>query len=155
MMPRPISSMVSVAMKDGTFRMVTSTPLMRPMRVPSTRQKMVRRDRSPIVELRREQDGEGDADQAVGRADRQIEVLVDDDEGHADRHHRIARSVAQDGVEGIAAEEEGRVDERAAGEQDRHQDEQAELPAADQLGGHAAHSHLHAVRHRPSTLPCR
>ena len=40
-MPRPISSMVRVAMKDGTFRMVTSTPLMRPMMVPSTRQKMV------------------------------------------------------------------------------------------------------------------
>ena len=37
-MPRPIKSMVSVAMKDGTLRMVTRTPLMSPISVPSARQ---------------------------------------------------------------------------------------------------------------------
>ncbi len=35
-------------------------------------------------------DREDHADEPVGRADRQIEILVDDDEGHADRHDAVA-----------------------------------------------------------------
>ena len=37
-MPRPMSSMVSVAMKAGTLRIVTSTPLIRPITVPRNTQ---------------------------------------------------------------------------------------------------------------------
>ena len=90
--PRPMNSMVSVAMKAGTFRMVTSTPLIRPISVPSSRQTSDRRrrcrdrDRSARTAIEKTT-----RDQAVGRADRQVEVLVDDDEGHADRHHAEAR----------------------------------------------------------------
>ena len=36
-MPRPISKVVSVAIKAGTLRTVTSVPLSRPMKVPSNR----------------------------------------------------------------------------------------------------------------------
>jgi hypothetical protein len=95
-------------------------------------------NRSHIVEARRKCDREDDRDQPEGRADGKVEILVDDDEGHADRHHRVARRVAQQGVKGLGRAEEIRVDEAAAEVEQRHQDEKAGLPAADELGRRAA-----------------
>ena len=46
--------------------------------------------------------------QPVERADRQVEILVDDDESHADRHHAIARGIAHDrGESGTRPEKPG------------------------------------------------
>ena len=54
--------------------------------MPSTRQRTIAGDRCrDRGSSARTAMAEDDADQAVGRADRQVEVLVDDDEGHADR----------------------------------------------------------------------
>ena len=94
-------SIVSVAMKAGTRRTVTSTPLMRPMNVPSRRQTRIAGHDAEIVVIGIEHVGEGDADQPVGRADREVEVLVGDDEGHADGHDGVARRVAQQRLEGV------------------------------------------------------
>ena len=44
------------------------------------------------------------------RADREVEVLVDDDEGHADRHDAEAGGVAQDGGDRVAGAEEAGID---------------------------------------------
>src|SRR5690606_2564637 len=74
-----------------------------------------RRKWAKIGEARRKEHREGDADQPVGRTDREIEILVDDDEGHAHRHHRVARGIAQHGVKRFTAAEEGRIDQSAAG----------------------------------------
>jgi hypothetical protein len=96
----------------------------------------------------RKQDGKGDADQSVGRADGEIEVLVDDDEGHAHGHDRIARGVAQHRVKGLAAAEESRIDQCAPGKEHGHQNDEAEFPAADELRGRPPEPGLKGVRHR-------
>src|SRR3546814_7653739 len=63
------------------------------------------------------------------RADRQVEVAVDDDEGHADRHHPVAGGVAQRRPQGMEVAEEFGVDQRAGGIQHAHEDQQADLPS--------------------------
>ena len=51
----------------------------------------------PHVEIGRSEDHPKDRScEAEGRADRKVQLLVDDDEGHADRKHAVARGVAQD-----------------------------------------------------------
>ena len=113
-MPRPMSSMVSVAMKAGTRRIVTSTPLIRPITRAEEQADHDRGERAQVEEGRRERHGEDDGDQAEGRADGEIQILVDDDEGHADRHHGVARGVAEQGVKGVGRAEESGIDEAAA-----------------------------------------
>ncbi len=69
----------------------------------------------------------------VERANRQIEILVDDDEGHADRHHAIARGIAHDrGERGGGSEKLGiNID---ADEIDQDQEnQQAHFPTAENL----------------------
>ena len=70
--------------------------------------------------------------EAEGRADRKIQLLVDDDEGHADREHAVARGVAQDGKERVGRTEEGRIEIEAGRVEEGHDDEEADLPAAEE-----------------------
>ena len=95
-------------------------------------------DDAEIEKARREQPGENDGDQAVGGADRKVEVLVDDDEGHSDRDDADPRGVAQQRVKRLRRAEEGRIDEGAAEIEQHKQGEQPRLPAADELGRRAA-----------------
>ena len=97
-----------------------------------------RREDAEIVVVGVEHVGEGDTDQAVGRADRQVEILVGDDEGHADRHDRVARGIAEQRLECVGRQEELGIDEGAEDVEQRHHDEEANLPATDELGRAAA-----------------
>jgi hypothetical protein len=71
------------------------------------------------------------------KADGEVEFLVDDDEGHADRHHAIAGGVAQNRKQRARRAEERRVQIEAAEIEQRHDDEQADFPTADQSRGAA------------------
>ena len=92
-----------------------------------------RRNDPEIVMVGIENIGEGDADEAEGRPDREVEVLIGDDERHADGHDGIARGIAQQRLEGVGRDEEFGVDEGADDIEQRHHDEEADLPAADEL----------------------
>ncbi len=92
-----------------------------------------RRHDAHVVMVRIEDIGEGNADQPVGRPDREIEVLVGDHERHADRHDRVARGVAQQRLERVGREEEGRVDEGADDVEQAHHHDEPHLPAAEEL----------------------
>ena len=76
---------------------------------------------------------EGDTDKAECRSDRQVEILVGDDERHANGHHRIARGVAQKRLGRVEGDEEFRIDEGARDVEERHHDQQARFPATKQL----------------------
>ena len=85
----------------------------------------------PHIEIGRSEDHPEDRGcEAEGRADRKVQLLVDDDESHADREHAVARGVAQDGKERIGRTEEGRIEIEAGGVEDSHDSEEADLPAA-------------------------
>ena len=154
-MPRPISSIVSVAMKAGTFRIVTSTPLIRPMTMPSNRQP--RAPRKAEIEMGgRKDDREDDADKPIGRADRKIEILVDDDEGHANRHHAIAGGITQHRMQGVGAAEESRIDEGARRDRAAPSAPAGQLPSRRQAAsgggaqrGAASLSHEHPMKPIP------
>ena len=92
-----------------------------------------RRPDAEIVVIGIEDIGEDDADQAEGRADREIEILVGDDEGHADGHDGVARGIAQQRLEGVGRAEEFGIDEGADDIEERHHDQEADLPAAEEL----------------------
>jgi hypothetical protein len=77
--------------------------------------------------------GENDGDEAEGGTDGQVEVLVGDDEGHADRHHRVARAVAKQGLEGVGGAEEIRIDEGPRQVEEHHHGDEAGFPAAEEL----------------------
>ena len=96
---------------------------------------------------RREDNREGDADEPEGRADRQVDVLVDDDEGHADGHDAVAGGIAQQRVQRVGGAEEGRIDQGAAEIEQRHEGKQARFPAADELRRWAAARHCSADSH--------
>ena len=108
-MPRPMNSMVSVAMKAGTLQDRDQHAVDQADR---RAEQQGRQDRGDRRRGRRRSGansiGEDDGDQPVGRADRQVEILVDDDEGHADRHHAVAGGVAQQRVKRVGRAEEGR-----------------------------------------------
>ena len=108
-----MKSIVSVAMKAGTRSNVTSTPLISPMDGAEHKAARIAGPTPMIVVVGIEDVGEGDADQPEGGADREVEILVGDDEGHADGHDGIARAVAQQRLEGVERAEEIRVDEGA------------------------------------------
>ena len=105
-----------------------------------------RRKQAAVEIGRREGDRKDRRGQPVERADRQIEILVDDDEGHADRHHAVARGVAHDRGEGGGRAEEFGVDVDADQVEQDHENDQADFPSADQsraeaggeLGGEGA-----------------
>jgi hypothetical protein len=83
--------------------MVTSTPLISADQRPQRQAEQGGRQRPPIGEAGGEQQRKRDADQPVRRSHREVEILVHDDEGHPDGNHGIARRVAQDGEDGVAA----------------------------------------------------
>ena len=88
---------------------------------------------------RRENHAEDRRRQAERRPDRQIQLLVNDDEGHADREHAVARGVAQNRKERVGRSEKSRIEIEPARVEDRHNDEKADLPASEQEGSLAAH----------------
>ena len=129
--PRPMNSVESVAMKVGTCSQVTSRPLISPTARPMREADREREPGGGVVQAGREQDREHHRRQAHGRADREVEVLVDQDEGHADRDHAELRGVAQHRVQGRAVAPELRVDPDAGEIEQRHHGDDAELPAAE------------------------
>jgi hypothetical protein len=74
--PRPMNSMVSVAMKAGTRSVVTSTPLMRPTTIPVTMPGENGHADAGVEVALREGDGEDGCDQAVGGADDRSRSLL-------------------------------------------------------------------------------
>ncbi len=68
--------------------------------------------------------------ETVGGADRKIEILVDDDEGHPDRDDPDTGGIAQQRVKGFRRAEKGRVDESAAEIEQYEEEQQPSLPAA-------------------------
>ena len=88
---------------------------------------------------RREDHAEDRRRETEGRADREVQLPVDDDEGHADREHPVARGVSQDGKERVGRSEKGGIEIEPARVENRHNDEEAHLPASEQEGSLAPH----------------
>ena len=97
-----MNSVESVAMKVGTCSQVISRPLISPTASPIRQADREREPGRGVVQAGRVQDREDRRGQAHGRADREVEVLVDQDEGHADRDHPELGGIAQHGLEGPA-----------------------------------------------------
>jgi hypothetical protein len=133
-----MNSMVSVAMKAGTRSVVTSKPLMSPMTDAGEEGGEEGDADAGVEEAWREGDREDGRHQPVGGADGEVEILVDDDECHADGHDAIAGGIAQDGGEGVGFTEEGRIDVVTDQIEQHHENEQPNLPPADQLKRMAA-----------------
>ena len=95
------------------------------------------------VEREREHDGR----HAECRSDRQVQILVRDDEGHANRHDGDTGRVAQQRVQRVAGAEERRIDRRAHGKQDGDHAQQADLPGSGQLGGRAPERAIRRIVH--------
>ncbi len=93
-----------------------------------------RRDYAEIEEVRREQPGEHHGNQAAGGADRQVEVLVDNDEGHSDGNNANPGTVPEHRLQRLGRAEKGRIDESPADKEQDDQDGQPCLPAAHELG---------------------
>ena len=82
-----------------------------------------------VEEARGEQPGEDHRHQAVGGADREVEVLVDDDEGHADGDDADAGRVAQQRVQRLGRAEEAGIDDSPADVEQRDQGEEPAPPS--------------------------
>ena len=113
-----------------------------------------------IIMARREDNREGNTDEAKGRADRKIDILVDDDKCHAHRHDAVAGGIAQQRMKRVGGAKECGIDEGASDVEQRHEAKQTRFPSANKLRRGAAFQNCSALNHenpmrpipRPDTL---
>ena len=134
--PRPTNSMVSVAMKAGTLSQVTSTPLISPTSVPDQHARRRRPSRPPgrNGSARRAIENTAATRPRVEPTDRSRSRLTMT-KVMPTAITPIARGVAQHGGEGVRGAEEARVDADADQVEHDHDEQQPDLPAAEQLQG--------------------
>ncbi len=92
--------------------------------------------------------GKNHGDQAIGRSDREIEVLVDDDESHSNGNDGNPRRVTKHCMESLSRPEERGIDNSAAKIEQQEQGEEARFPATGDLGRCGAEPCHRAKRHR-------
>ncbi len=100
-----------------------------------------------VEPVRVESQGKYDGRQAKRRSDRQVQIPVRDDEGHANRHDRDTRRVPEQRVQRVAGAEECRIDHRAHGKQEADHAQKADLPGSGQLARRAAERAIRRIVH--------